>query len=56
MEPAQDLAGVTCTDDSMAGSRRQDQGDGRKAALTYWRWDMAKNHFVSVLVHSAVSV
>ena len=35
--PAQDLAGVSCKDDSSMGSRRQDKGEGRKAALVYWR-------------------
>ena len=34
---AQESAGVTCKDDSPAGSRKEDEGASRRAALTYWR-------------------
>ena len=41
-QPAQDFAGVTCTDDSLAGARKEDKGSGRAAALTYWRLEPTK--------------
>ena len=32
----EDVSGTPCTDDSMAGSRKKDQGVTRQVALTHW--------------------
>lgn len=34
--PAQDIAGVSCKDDSHQGSFKKDKGPGRRASLTHW--------------------
>ena len=34
----EDHCGVSCKDDSRGGNMKQNFGEGRKAALTHWRW------------------
>ena len=34
---SEDIAGVSCRDDSLMGAKKQDAGPGRQSALTHWR-------------------
>ena len=43
---AKDFAGVTCTDDSQAGSQKQDRGSGRPYAMAYWRRLCTYQHYI----------
>ena len=37
---SQEIAGVSCKDDSLQGKHMQELGPGRKSAICYWRHDI----------------